>query len=322
MRGIARRHLPRSGDVESHERALHDDYADGEHGELQTEGQPLTEVRGVFALDTAEIFLVQAQFGVFGESVHEARHGAEPLSEHGCCRRADDSPAERHDEQQVEGDIEHGGNEKEQQRSGGVAYAAQDGAHEIVEHLREDTAENDEAIVVRGAVNLAVCGRQVDDAEHSGKNRDGKSGEYSRDDCGQHYLRGERAAHARRVSVADAVGSDDAEARGATESELQEDVGEGENIVDARHFVGGKCLSADDCVADRVYLLQEIGQHYGQRKTEQNFPLLALAEIDRSEIRFDFCRKSVHISSCHRYFIYRARRSQRHYVSYIAVSVA
>ena len=70
-----------------------------------------------------------------------------------------------------------------------------------------------------------------------------------------------------------------------TEGKLQENKDERRRIVDARNFLRRQCLANDRRIADRIDLLQQIGNNDWERKRQNRLPAFALRELHRLEER-------------------------------------
>lgn len=112
------------------------------------------------------VLLMQAQLGIFGESIGKAAQRADELRAHRGDGCPGDTPAEHNDKQQVESHVQHRGKQKERQRRHAVAHAAQERADEVIEQLRADARKDDRAIRIGRAVDLAVVRRHIDPRKH------------------------------------------------------------------------------------------------------------------------------------------------------------
>ena len=146
--------------------ALHHDDADRQHGELEAERDALDQMaRHIMARDLP-VLPVQAQLGIFGESIGKASQRADELRAHRGDGRPGDTPAEHNDKQQVESHVQYRGEQQERQRRHTVTHAAQERADEVIEQLRTDACKNDRAIGIGRAVDLAVVRRHIDPRKH------------------------------------------------------------------------------------------------------------------------------------------------------------
>ena len=146
--------------------ALHHNDADRQHGKLKTERDALDQMaRHIMARDLP-VLLMQAQLGIFGESIGKAAQRADELRAHRGDGRPGDTPAEHNDKQQVESHVQYRGEQQERQRRHTVTHAAQERADEVIEQLRTDACKNDRAIGIGRAVDLAVVRRHIDPRKH------------------------------------------------------------------------------------------------------------------------------------------------------------
>ena len=266
--------------VELHHAALHDDDADGQHGELQAKGNAAGQVPFHIHHGDAPVLPVQAQHRIAHKGVDKAADGADQLRQHrgkGCARHA---PAEHQNERQIQPHVQHRGEQQEQQRCHGIAHGAQEGADEVVKQLRADTGEDDGAVGVRRGVHLVVGGRHVDPRQHGIQQHQRQGRQCHRQRRRQKDLRGQRAPHPALVVHTHIVRGDDAEACADAEGELQKDEHQRIGIVDAGHLGGGQRLTNDGRVADGVHLLQKVGQDHRQRKQEDHLPARPLGQVD------------------------------------------
>ena len=248
---------------------------------MQPERDALPQMSGGELRVRAEVPAPRAQRGIAPERVGDPGDEADQLRDHCGDRRAHRTHAQRDEEQQVEADVEHGGEQQEDERRERVAQRAQDTADQVVADLREDAEEDHEAIGVGRAVNLAVRLGDVQEREQLRQQRRRNGSQQGGDADRQLDLRHKGAAQAVLVAAADAARRDDAEARRAAEGELQKDERERERVVDARHLLGGEHLPADDGVGQRVDLLQIIGKNDRRGVEQDNAPGCAAREIDR-----------------------------------------
>ena len=267
--------------VELHHAALHDDDADGQHGELQSQRDAPRQMTLHVHEGDAPVLPVQAQHRVAHKGVDKAADGADQLRQHRGKGRARHAPAEHQNERQIQPHVQHRGEQQEQQRRHGIAHGAQEGADEVVEQLRADTGEDDGTVGVRRGVHLVVGGRHVDPRQHGIQQHQRQRRQHHRQRGGQQQLRGQRAAHAPFVVHAHIVGRDDAEARADAEGELQKDEHQRIGIVDTGYLRRRQRLPHDGRVADGVHLLQQVRQDHRQRKQQDHPPALALRQIHR-----------------------------------------
>ena len=200
---------------------------------------------------------------------------------------------ERDDEQQVQPDVQHRGEQEEQQRRDRIAQAAQEGADEVVEQLRADAGEDDRAVGERGAIDLAARGREVDPGEHRVQQHERQRRERDGQCRGEDDLCRERAAHGGLVMRADAPRRHRAEARADAEGELQEDERDGGRVVHARDLIRRERLADDGRVADRVDLLEQIGNDDRDGKQKDGLPAGALGQVDGLEEGKSFFRHKI-----------------------------
>ena len=289
LRGRARDHFARCGEVKFHDRALHHDDADRKDGKLQAERHALLDMRRDRGQRYAPVRTLGAERRVFAQRVDRAADEAEQLRRDGGNRRTGGTHAERHEEEQIQPHIEKRGDREEEQRRERVAEGTQNAADQVVADLCDRADENDEAIGACCCVNLAVRGGDVDEREHLRQEQDGQHGQKRGDDERQLDLCRKRAAHAARIAAADAVGGDDAEPCRAAEGKLQENESQRECVVDARHLFGSEHLPADDGVGQGVDLLQIIGEDDRRSVEQDDAPGRARSQLDRARERAE-CR--------------------------------
>ena len=136
LRGIRDHHAVQH--VKLDDDALHHNDADRQHGELEAERDALDQMaRHIMARDLP-VLLMQAQLGIFGESIGKAAQRADELRAHRGDGRPGDTPAEHNDKQQVESHVQYRGEQQKRQRRHAVAHAAQERADEVIEQLITD----------------------------------------------------------------------------------------------------------------------------------------------------------------------------------------
>ena len=229
------------------------------------------------------ILLMQAQLGIFGESIGKAAQRADELRAHRGDGRPGDTPAEHNDKQQVESHVQYRGEQQERQRRHAVAHAAQERANKIIEQLRADPGKNDGTIGVGRAIDFRAVRRYIDPCEHWIEQHKRQCRKHHCENTGKDDLRCQRAAHTRRIVRADITRCDYAEARADAKGKLQKDKNERRRIVDTRNFLRCQRLADDGRVADRVDLLQQIRNNDWERECQDRFPAFPLCELHRLE---------------------------------------
>ena len=112
------------------------------------------------------VLLMQAQLGIFGESIGKAAQRADELRAHRGDGCPSDTPAEHNDEKQVKPHIQQRRKEQEGKRRHAVSHAAQERANKVIKQLRADPGKNDSTIGVGRAIDLAVVRRHIDPRKH------------------------------------------------------------------------------------------------------------------------------------------------------------
>ena len=152
--------------VELDDDTLHHNDADRQHGKLKAERDALDQMARHIMASDLPVLLMQAQLGIFGESIGKAAQRADELRAHRGDGCPSDTPAEHNDKQQVESHVQYRGEQQERQRRHTVTHAAQERADEVIEQLRTDACKNDRAIGIGRAVDLAVVRRHIDPRKH------------------------------------------------------------------------------------------------------------------------------------------------------------
>ena len=112
------------------------------------------------------VLLMQAQLGIFGESIGKAAQRADELRAHRGDGRPGDTPAEHNDEKQVKPHIQQRRKEQEGKRRYAVSHAAQERANKVIKQLRADPGKNDRAIGIGRAIDFRAVRRYIDPCEH------------------------------------------------------------------------------------------------------------------------------------------------------------
>ena len=266
--------------IELHHHALHDDDADGQHGELEAQRHALNDVTLQVQSGDVPVLLVEPQVRVLGKGIGKAGHGADELGGDGGSGHA---PAQHQNEQQIQCHIQHRGAQQEQQRRYGVAHAPQEGADEVIKQLGADAGEDDAAVGVGGPVYLRVLRRHVDPGQHGVQQHQRQSCQQHRQPRRQHQLGGHGAAHTGLIPAAHAAGGDDAEPGADAEGELQEDEHQRGGVVDAGHLLRRQGLAHDGGVADGIHLLQQVRQDHRQGELQNGAPAGAVGQVHRVE---------------------------------------
>ena len=269
--------------IKLHHHALHDDDAHRQHGELQPQRHPLGHMAAHIPHGDPHVLPVQPQLRIPGKGIDEARHRADQLGRHRGDGRPGHAPPEHDDEQQVQPYVQHRGKQQEQQRRQGVTHATQKGADEVIEQLRADAGENDEAISIGRLIHLGVVRGHVDPGQHGVQQSQGQGRQQHRQRRRQDDLGGQGPAHPGLVPGPHLAGRHHAEARADAEGELQEDEHQRRGVVDPGHLLGRQRLAHNGRIADGVYLLQQIRQDHRQRKDQDRFPACPLGQVHGPE---------------------------------------
>lgn len=123
-----------------------------------------------------QVFELDLDAGIRTEQRDHRKHGGDALRDDGRIRNALDAHAERQHEDEIENDVEHGGDDEEIERALGIAHGAQNARAHVVEHKANDAREVD------GEVRRGLrhdLGRGLHEIEHEGNHGDA-------DDCKEH----------------------------------------------------------------------------------------------------------------------------------------
>ena len=90
-------------------------------------------------------------------------------------------------------------------------------------------------------------------------------------------------AHPLPVVLTQLIESHDRKPGGTAQSDLQKDKSQRKRIIDAGHFFRTERSAADRRIAERIDLLQKIGQNDRDRKHDQDLDDISLCKVDRIE---------------------------------------
>ena len=271
--GIAGYHDPALADVKAHKRTLHHDDADCQHRKLKAHGNALSQVPDIEGKGHMEVTFRGVELLIFPERVDQAQYRAQCLGQHGCHRRADDPEPEHKDEKQVQTDIQHGGEQQENQRRCGIPQAPQDGANQIVVKLGEYADENYQGILIGSLPDAGVCLRQADEAKQGPQGQYGDGGQQQGHSTPENELRREGSSDPGLIALPRRYGGYHRESGGAAHCKLQEYKEDRENIIYACNFIDAEGLAADGGIADGIDLLKQVRENdrYGKFENHPSF---------------------------------------------------
>lgn len=123
-----------------------------------------------------QVFELDLDAGIRAEQRNHRKHGGDALRDDGRIRNTLNAHAERQHEDEIENDVEHGGDDEEIERALGIAHGTQNARAHVVEHKTDDAREVDGE--VRGGLRHDLC-RGLHEIEHEGNHSDA-------DDCKEH----------------------------------------------------------------------------------------------------------------------------------------
>ena len=242
---------------------LEHDAADGGDGELESHGHTDGKHRAGQAT-------VEAAFGRRGaENVEMAHHvevaqdGRHALGHQRGNGSAGHTPAQHEDAEEVEHDVEHGGEEQEPERCLAVAQRTDDAGQEVVEEGAGDADEGNQQVVVGIGEDILGRADQVQDpvAEQGSNHRQRQGHERRQLEADRHIT-----AHGYVVARTELLGHGDAEASATAVAETQNQENHRRAGTHRRQRIDAQKLSDDGSVDHRIGLLQQVAHQQGQCK--------------------------------------------------------
>ena len=234
-------------------------------------------------LKRAEHRAVKPQFRPSRQQLAAAQARIDPEAEAGDVLRKDrrggcpgNAPAEDQHEEQVQPDVQQGGNAEEPERRDGIARRAQQTGKEIIERRGDQAREDDDEIFAHLAVQLR---RNLQKAEDGVKKRIDRGVQHERHGDDQAERMGHRAAEPRLVLLPQRNGKQRARAHREAEEDRRQKRHQRIGRADGGKRVFAEGLSDDQRIGDVIELLQQIARDHRQGKAQQPFCDAALGQV-------------------------------------------
>ena len=254
------------GDGGHHHRAqavdgsLQQNAANGRDGALQAHGDAHAQQAAGVILAEHKVIPGDVEQGEFFPDEHQARQAGDALGNHRGPGGPRHPHGDDHNQEQVQGDVQQGGDHQENHRRAAVPQGPQQACQHVVQHNGGDAQENhhDVAVGVVEDVRGGVHPLQNGPAQGHGENRD-----HQGEPAGQPQDVAHKALEVLKVLGAVALGHRDGEpgADAGAEAQNQE-----VDRAGGAHRRQGPCAQEaphDDGVHHGVELLEQVAEHQG-----------------------------------------------------------
>lgn len=245
-----------SGAAQQVDGVLHDDRADGRDGILKPHGkadvgQPLAvpcRKQGARLPEGKPLQLCRA-----GKEPVDAQSAAEQLAEHGGDGSTVHPHAQRHDEEVVQQNVHHAGDQQEIKWVPGIAQCPQHAGGVVIQHRSRDAQKNEPDVEHRIGVQLL---RRMDEPEQRPCHQGGKHGEhhaqYQTEQCAVQQV----FLQSVLILCAKGLCRRDAKAHAGTLHKAQNEKVEGVGGAHRAQRIGAQTPPYDDGVRKAVQLLE------------------------------------------------------------------
>ena len=225
---------------------LHDDGADGGDGILQAHRHADGKQPRDMCAARPQLTGAKTQNGIALSHDGQTQQAGDGLRDHGRPCRALHAHAEHGDGQQVERNVQQGGENEKIDRGPGVSERADDAGDEIIKDDGGDAEENDEDVVVGIPENIV---RRVHPAQHGCAQQRRGHGEHHGERSREPDAVCHKAAQLRFVALAEFLRHGDDETVADADAEAEHQKIDGARRADARKRVHAE-KTADD---ERIY---------------------------------------------------------------------